>query len=265
MARPVSTLGAFSLAGKRALVTGGGGDLGYAMAAALHQAGAEIVVAGRSGSAEAARDRMAAEHAEESASPAVHSITVDLAVEDDCVRVVAETVELLGGLDIILIAHGTSAGRGPSLEVTSADWATVMDTNLSSVFLLCREAGAIMTRQGHGKIITIASMLSFFGGVRAAGYAASKGGVAQLTKSLANEWGPLGVNVNAIAPGFMKTRLTAHVWGDPDRYVQTLGRIPAGRWGEPTDLEGIAVFLASSAADYVHGAVIPVDGGYLAR
>lgn len=252
---------AFSLAGKRALVTGGAGDLGQAMAAALHEAGAHVVVAGRSVAAEEVRDRIAAG----STRPVVHALVADLAAEHGCVRVVAETVEVLGGLDVMVIAHGTSAGRGPSLEVTSTDWATVMDTNLASVFLLCREAGAIMTRQGHGKIITVASMLSFFGGVRAAGYAASKGGVAQLTKSLANEWGPLGVNVNAIAPGFMKTRLTAHVWGDPERYQQTLSRIPAGRWGEPTDLQGIAVFLASSASDYVHGAVIPVDGGYLAR
>ena len=261
----MNALDAFSLTGKRALVTGGGGDLGRAMADALNQAGAAVVIAGRSGSAEEARDQIAGGQAERSGRPAVHAVRADLAAEDGCVRVVARAVALLGGLDIILFAHGTSAGRGPSLDVTSGDWATVMDTNLASVFLLCREAGAIMTRQGHGKIITVASMLSFFGGVRAAGYAASKGGVAQLTKSLANEWGPLGVNVNAIAPGFMKTRLTAHVWGDPVRYDQTLGRIPAGRWGTPADLQGIAVFLASSASDYVHGAVIPVDGGYLAR
>jgi 2-deoxy-D-gluconate 3-dehydrogenase len=255
----------FSLAGKRALVTGGGGDLGQEMAGALHEAGAQVVVAGRSATVEAARDRIAARRAGGAARTDVHAVIADLTAEGGCVQAVGGAVQLLGGLDILLIAHGTSAGRGPSLEITSAEWATVMDSNLASVFYLCREAGAIMTRQGHGKIITVASMLSFFGGVRAAGYAASKGGVAQLTKSLANEWGPLGVNVNAIAPGFMKTRLTAHVWGDPVRYQQTLARIPAGRWGEPADLAGVAVFLASPASDYVHGAVIPVDGGYLAR
>ena len=255
----------FSLAGNRALVTGGGGDLGAAMAGALHRAGAEVVLVGRSQTVETARGLMAIGRAGEPAPPDVHASIADLTAEGGCVQAVAEAVQLMGGLDILLVAHGTSAGRGPSLETTSVDWATVMDTNLASVFYLCREAGGIMTRQGHGKIITIASMLSFFGGVRAAGYAASKGGVAQLTKSLANEWGPLGVNVNAIAPGFMKTRLTAHVWGDPVRYEQTLARIPAGRWGAPGDLAGVAVFLASGASDYVHGAIIPVDGGYLAR
>jgi 2-deoxy-D-gluconate 3-dehydrogenase len=261
----MSILDAFTLAGRRALVTGAGGDLGRAMAGALHEAGAATVLVGRSASVEDARRHISALPTGGSEAPAVHALMADLTTEDGRTRAVTRAVELLGGLEVVVIAHGTSAGRGPSLDVTAGDWATVMETNLGSVFSLCREAGAIMTRQGHGKIITVASMLSFFGGVRAAAYAASKGGVAQLTKSLANEWAPLGVNVNAIAPGFMKTKLTAHVWGDPARYEQTRARIPAGRWGAPADLRGVVVFLASPASDYVHGAVIPVDGGYLAR
>jgi 2-dehydro-3-deoxy-D-gluconate 5-dehydrogenase len=134
------------------------------------------------------------------------------------------------------------------------------------VFALCRLAGSLMVPRGSGKIVTIASMLSFQGGLRAAAYAASKGGVAQLTKALANEWAPHGVNVNAIAPGYVKTPLNRHIWrDDPGRSDAILARLPAGRWGEPSDLAGAAVFLASPASDYVHGIVLPVDGGWLAR
>jgi 2-dehydro-3-deoxy-D-gluconate 5-dehydrogenase len=247
----MSILEEFSLGGRRALVTGGSGELGGAMAGALADAGASVVVVGRT-----APDRT---------MPSMMRVTCDLSTPDGCEEAVRAGLDLLGGLDILVTAHGTSEGRGPSLEVSSADWEAVMATNLASVFTLCRLAGAVMIPQGSGKIVTVASMLSFFGGLRAAAYAASKGGVAQLTRSLANEWAPLGVNVNAIAPGFMKTRLTAHVWGDPARFEQTLGRIPAGRWGEPSDLRGVTVFLASRASDYLHGAIIPVDGGYLSR
>src|SRR4029450_2036767 len=176
-----------------------------------------------------------------------------------------EAVESLGGLDILGASHGTlpaGAARGAAAE----HWYETIEVNLTSVFELCRLAGALMVPRGSGKIVTIASMLSFQGGFRAAAYSASKGGVAQLTKALANEWAEHGVNVNAIAPGYVKTSLNSHIWrDDPQRSEAVLARLPAGRWGEPADLAGAAVFLASSASDYVHGIVLPVDGGWLGR
>ena len=141
----------------------------------------------------------------------------------------------------------------------------MLETNLTSVFGRCRLAGRRMVDAGRGKIVTVASMLSFSGGLEVAPYAASKGGVAQLTKALANEWAPHGVNVNAIAPGYFRTELTAPIWRDPGRSAEIAGRLPAGRWGEPADLAGATVFLSSAASDYVHGVVLPVDGGWLAR
>jgi 2-deoxy-D-gluconate 3-dehydrogenase len=142
----------------------------------------------------------------------------------------------------------------------------VLDTNLTAVFGLCQLAGAIFVAQGRGKIVNIASMLSFSGGLGVVSYAASKGGVAQLTKALANEWAPSGVNVNAIAPGYYKTQANVHIWrDDPERTAQITARLPAGRWGEPADLKGAVVFLSSAASDYVHGVILPVDGGWLSR
>jgi 2-dehydro-3-deoxy-D-gluconate 5-dehydrogenase len=141
----------------------------------------------------------------------------------------------------------------------------VVDLNLTVTFALCQLAGAAMAAQGSGKVITVASMLSFSGGYRASGYAASKGGVAQMTKALANEWASRGLNVNAIAPGYIQTRMNQHIWRDPERNARTLDRLPAGRWGNPEDLQGTVIFLASQASDYLHGAIIPVDGGWLSR
>ena len=142
----------------------------------------------------------------------------------------------------------------------------MLATNLTSVFELCRLAGGLMVAAGRGKIVTVASMLSFSGGFEVSPYAASKGGVAQLTRALSNEWAPRGVNVNAIAPGYFRTELTVPIWrDDSDRNAEIVGRLPAGRWGEPADLAGATVFLASAASDYVHGIVLPVDGGWLAR
>lgn len=170
----------------------------------------------------------------------------------------------LGGIDILVTCHGT-VRAGEALDFSLDDWDDTLDVNLSSVWLLCQLAGKHMVGQQRGKIINIASMLSFSGGFRAAAYAASKGGVAQLTKALANEWASQGVNVNAIAPGYIKTKLNRHIWTDQARAEQVLARLPAGRWGEPADLRGAVVFLASQASDYLHGVILPVDGGWLSR
>jgi 2-deoxy-D-gluconate 3-dehydrogenase len=245
---------AFALAGRRTLVTGGSGGLGRAMAEALAAAGANVAVLGRSERIEQA--------ARELGGPAVRA---DLSDRGDLRRGFDEAVEALGGLDVLVTSHGI--GRpAEALDHTLDDWDEVLEVNLTSVFRLCQLAGRIMVDQRRGKIVNVASMLSFSGGLRVASYAASKGGVAQLTKALANEWAPHGVNVNAIAPGYVKTQLNAHIWrDDPERAASIVARIPAGRWGEPSDLGGAAVFLASAASDYLHGVILPVDGGWLAR
>jgi 2-dehydro-3-deoxy-D-gluconate 5-dehydrogenase len=244
----------FDLTGRRALVTGGGRGLGRGMAEALAAAGATVALVGRSEQVEVA--------ARELGGVAVRADLADAGERDNAYeRAVGE----LGGLDVLVTAHGTTR-RAPALELTSAEWDDVVATNLSSVFELCRLAARRMVAQGSGKIVTVASMLSFSGGLNVSAYAASKGGVAQLTKALANEWAPHGVNVNAVAPGYFRTELTAPLWrDDPERNAEILARLPAGRWGEPADLAGAVVFLASAASDYVHGIVLPVDGGWLAR
>jgi 2-deoxy-D-gluconate 3-dehydrogenase len=248
------TTDAFELTGQRALVTGGGGGLGQGIVEALAGAGARIAVLGRSESADEAAARVDG-----------IGIRADLSDRAQLHRGFAEAVAALGGLDVLVACHG-NVHAAPALELTLEDWDDTIEVNLTSVFELCRLAGALMVPRGAGKIITIASMLSFQGGFGAAAYAASKGGVAQLTKALANEWAGSGVNVNAIAPGYVKTPLNRHIWrDDPARSDAVLARLPAGRWGEPADLAGAVVFLASRAADYVHGIVLPVDGGWLGR
>ena len=210
----------FDLSGRRALVTGGGGGLGAAMVTALSGAGASVAVVGRSQSAD------------EIASVAGGiAVRADLAISSELQRGFHEAVSRLGGLDILLAAHGTNH-VADALDYDLAAWETVVHVNLTAVFELCQLAGAIMVEQHAGKIITIASMLSFSGGYRAAGYAASKGGIAQMTKALANEWAPHGVNVNGLAPGYIRTRLNQHIWGDPERNTRIFDRLPAGRWGE---------------------------------
>jgi 2-deoxy-D-gluconate 3-dehydrogenase len=244
----------FDLTGRRALVTGGGRGLGRGMAEALVEAGATVALIGRSEQVE--------DTARELGGVAVRA---DLADRDELPVAFDRAVGRLGGLDILVTAHGTTH-RGPALDLVGAAWDDVLATNLTSVFELCRLAGRLMVDAGRGKIVTVASMLSFSGGLEVSPYAASKGGVAQLTKALANEWAPHGVNVNGIAPGYFRTELTAAIWrDDPDRNAEILGRLPAGRWGEPADLAGATVFLASPASDYVHGVVLPVDGGWLSR
>jgi 2-dehydro-3-deoxy-D-gluconate 5-dehydrogenase len=244
----------FDLTGRRALVTGGGGGLGRALAEALSEAGAAVAVLGRSERTEQAAEELGA-----------LGVRADLSDRADLQRGFEEAVGRLGGLDVLVTSHGI--GRpADALDHRLGDWDAVLEVNLTSVFELCQLAGRLMVERGSGKIVNIASMLSFSGGLKVASYAASKGGVAQLTKALANEWAPYGVNVNAIAPGYVKTQLNTHIWrDDPERTAQILTRIPAGRWGEPSDLKGAVVFLSAAASDYLHGVVLPVDGGWLAR
>jgi len=247
----------FDLTGRVALVTGANTGLGQALALALAQAGADIAVAGRS-SAEATGDAVRA------AGRRFHDVRADLGDVSVVGDVVADAETALGPVDILVNNAGTIR-RQDALEFSESDWDDVMNVNLKSLFFLTQAAGRGMVERGRGKVINIASMLSFQGGVRVASYTASKSGVAGLTKLLANEWAGRGVNVNAIAPGYFATNNTAALQADETRNREILGRIPAGRWGDPKDIGGAAVFLASAAADYVHGTILTVDGGWLAR
>jgi 2-deoxy-D-gluconate 3-dehydrogenase len=177
---------------------------------------------------------------------------------------VASIVQEFGHLDI-LVNNAGIIRRTPALDFSEADWDQVIQINLKAVFFLAQAAARVMAKQGSGKIVNIASLLSYQGGILVPSYTAAKSGVMGLTRALANEWAPLGINVNAIAPGYMATDNTAPLRADPARSQAILARIPVGHWGEPSDLKGIVVFLASPAADYMHGAIIPVDGGWLAR
>jgi 2-dehydro-3-deoxy-D-gluconate 5-dehydrogenase len=247
----------FDLSGQVALVTGGDKGLGQAMAIALAQAGADVAVASRRGQAEASLAGIAA------AGWRGLALAADLA-SDPVEPLVSETVAQLGRLDIVINNAGTIR-RSPALETAPADWQHVIDVNLHALWALSQAAARVMIQQRRGKIINIASLLSFQGGVRVPAYTAAKHAVAGLTKALANEWAAQGINVNAIAPGYMVTDNTQALRDDPERSRQILERIPAGRWGTPADLTGAALFLASSASDYVHGHVLVVDGGWLAR
>ena len=191
-------------------------------------------------------------------------MNADLGAKPDYQRIVADIVGALGGLHI-LVNNAGIIRRNNAIDFTEADWDAVLDVNLKSVFFLSQAAARHMIPAGGGKIINIASMLSFQGGIRVPSYTASKSGIAGLTKLLANEWAVSGINVNAIAPGYFATNNTAALQADVKRNAEILGRIPSGRWGEPKDLGGAAVFLASSAANYVQGVILPVDGGWLAR
>lgn len=247
----------FSLAGKVALVTGANAGLGQAMAIALAEAGADIA-----GVSRRAPDQTAA--AVKRLGRKFLAIEADLASTKPIEGIVAETVRALGRLDI-LVNNAGIIRRADAVEFSEKDWDDVMNVNIKSAFFLAQAAGRRMIAQGRGKIINIASMLSFQGGIRVSSYTASKSAIAGITKLLANEWAAKGVNVNAIAPGYMATDNTAPLRADEKRNTDILARIPAGRWGEPGDLGGAAVFLASTASDYVHGIVLPVDGGWLAR
>jgi 2-deoxy-D-gluconate 3-dehydrogenase len=188
----------------------------------------------------------------------------DLGKPETPAQLIAETVRELGRLDILVNNAGTIR-RSPALDYSEEDWTTVIEVNLSAVFRLSQLAGRQMVSQGSGKIINVASLLAFQGGITVPAYAAAKGGVAQLTKALANEWAVKGINVNSIAPGYMRTDNTKALQADETRNRQILERIPAARWGEPGDLGGAVVFLASAASDYVNGHVLVVDGGWMGR
>jgi 2-deoxy-D-gluconate 3-dehydrogenase len=249
----------FSLKGKNALVTGSRAGLGAAMAIGLAQAGANVVVNGSTSDGIDDVCRSVASYGVK-ALRAVADVSDELA----CEELVELTVVELGSIDI-LINNAGIIRRSPAVEYSAEDWAQVLEVNLNAVFRLSQLAGRRMLAQGSGKIVNIASLLSFQGGVFVPAYAASKGAVAQLTKALANEWAPKGINVNAIAPGYMDTDNTRALRADPVRSRQILERIPAGRWGTPEDLAAAAVFLASPASDYMHGHVLVVDGGWMAR
>lgn len=252
----------FDLHNRVAIVTGANTGIGQGIALALAGAGADIALVGRTAAGDTA-DRIR----ELGRRAAI--ISADLTTTDRVRTIVDETRDTLGEVDI-LVNNAGIIRRADALDFTEADWDAVIDTNLKTAFFLCQAAGRVMVerfaRDGRrGRIINIASMLSFQGGIRVASYTASKSGLAGLTRLLANEWAGRGVNVNAIAPGYIATNNTAALQADPARNRQILERIPAGRWGTPEDIGGAAVFLASSAADYVHGHVLSVDGGWLAR
>jgi 2-deoxy-D-gluconate 3-dehydrogenase len=249
----------FKLHDRVALVTGASTGLGAAIAVALAEAGAQVSCHGNTRSPESTCDRI------QSAGGVAHAITGDLVKPETARSLVEQTLERFGRIDILVNNAGTIR-RAPAVDYSDDDWATVIEVNLSSVFRLSQLVGKQMIeRQRGGKIVNIASLLSFQGGIMVPAYAASKGGVAQLTKALANEWARFGINVNAIAPGYMRTSNTAALQADETRNRQILERIPAGRWGEPEDLAGAAVFLSSSASDYVNGHVLVVDGGWMGR
>lgn len=245
----------FTLDDRVALVTGASTGLGAAIAIALSDAGASVACHGNTHSPQATCEKIK------------HSLplTGDLSQAETPQNLVQQTIDHFGRLDI-LINNAGIIRRAPAVEYPDVDWAAVLEVNLTSVFRLCQLAGKHMIDSNRGgKIVNIASLLSFQGGVTVPAYAASKGGVAQLTKALANEWAKHRINVNAIAPGYMRTANTAALQADETRNRQILERIPAGRWGEPEDVAGAAVFLSSRASDYVNGHVLVVDGGWLGR
>jgi 2-deoxy-D-gluconate 3-dehydrogenase len=249
----------FDLSGKKAIVTGGGRNLGKAIAQGLHNAGAEVVLLDIS----ADIGQIAQEMSKEGVK--IHGVQVDLMNRSDLNLAFEEAIRLLDGRIDILFNNAGIHDRRACLELPVESWDRVLEVNITAVYQLCQLAGRMMVAQGSGKIINTGSMLSFIGGFNATAYAASKGAIVQLTKSLSNEWAGSGVQINAIAPGYMDTDMNKDLKLDPVRYPQVTARIPAGRWGTPEDLHGIVVFLASRASDYITGTVIPVDGGYLAR
>jgi len=248
----------FRLDGQKALVTGASQGIGAAIALALAEAGADVACHGNSHAPAETADKVRA------LGRQALALQGDLAQRETAAALVGEAVAKFERIDILVNNAGTIR-RAPAVDFSEADWDLVLDVNLRSVFRLCQLAGRGMLERGRGKIVNIASLLSFQGGITVPAYAASKGAVGQLTKALSNEWAGKGVNVNAIAPGYIRTDNTAALQADATRNRQILERIPAGRWGEVTDLAGAAVFLASRASDYVNGHLLVVDGGWLGR
>ena len=250
----------FALEHKTAIVTGGAKGLCYSMAEALHEAGAVVVLVDVLDLVEESAARLGA------CGAPVYAVKADLSDTARLREACGESVALLGGrVDILLNGAGIQY-RCPAEDFPEDRWRRILDINLSAVFFMSQEIGKQMLKQGRGKIINVASMTSFMASVMIPAYAASKAGVAQITKALSNEWAGKGICVNAIAPGYMNTELTRDMkLVNPTQYEEISGRIPMGRWGEPEDLKGVVVFLASEASDYISGIVVPVDGGYLGK
>ena len=247
----------FSLKGKVALFTGGSRGLGKAMAIGLAKAGADVAVVGR---------KLDQGVIDEIAAQGVRGkfYEYDLANVDGIAALVGEVHQDFGHIDILVNNAGVQS-RHKAVDFPKSDWDFVLNVNMSAVFFLCQEVGRLMLAQGKGKIINIASLLSFQGGLTVPAYAASKGAVAQFSKSLSNEWAGQGINVNCITPGYMDTEMNTALLADATRSRQIMDRIPAGRWGKPEDMVGAAIYLASSASDYVNGSTIIVDGGWMGR
>ena len=249
----------FDLSGRVALVTGARRGIGRACAVGLAAAGADVVGAS---AAPTANDEVARDV--EALGRSFRAYTVDFA-DRDAVYGLVDAVRRDVGVPDILVNNAGTIARAPAVEHGDDFWDRVLEVNLSSPFVLTRELGREMVERGSGKIVFVASLLSFQGGITVPGYAAAKSGIAALTRALANEWAALGVNVNAVAPGYVRTDNTLALQNDPVRSEQILARIPAGRWAAPADVAGAVVFLSSPAADYVHGTILPVDGGWLGR
>ena len=247
----------FSLTGRTAVITGASRGIGHALAAGLIEAGANVVALQR-GPVSEELQALASTH-----GVTVEQQTVDLS-DEASIEAAVQAVTARHQVDILINNAGTQI-RHDATDFPLSDFDAVMDVNLRAVFQLCQGFGRGMVERGQGKIINLASMLSYQGGFRVPAYAASKGAVVQLTKALCNEWAPRGVNVNAVAPGYFATDMNSALLADEARNQQISDRIPAGRWGRPEDMAGAVIFLASGASDYIHGTVIPVDGGWLSR
>ena len=248
----------FDLSGRCAIVTGANTGIGRAIAVGLAEAGADIVAVGRSAMTETEAEVTAA-------GRRFAAVTADLSEPGIAARVMADALAA-GAAPDILVNNAGIIRRADPLDFSEEDWDSVLDTNLKSVFFLCQAfAKAAIAAERRAKIVNVASLLSFQGGIRVPSYTAAKSGLAGLTKLMANEWAARGINVNAIAPGYVETNNTTALRADAERSADILKRIPAGRWARPEDMAGAAVFLSSPASDYVHGAILPVDGGWLAR
>ena len=248
----------FDLSGKTALVTGASRGIGQAIALGLAGAGADIIAV-----ASSAKNAQETVSQIEALGRKAHALGCDQS-SPEAIRAAVKAAHEIGKVDILINNAGTIR-RAPATEYSDEDWDAVISTNLNGVFQFCRGVGKEMVARGEGKIVNIASLLTFQGGITVPAYAASKGGVGQLTKALANEWAAKGVQVNAIAPGYIATDNTAALRADKDRNASILARIPTGRWGRAEDIAGAAVFLSSPAADYVNGHILTVDGGWMAR
>lgn len=250
----------FNVIDKKVIVTGGSRSLGLGITKAYLSQGAEVVMIASSDKVfEVARDFKLQGFSK------IHAVKADLSIRAEVEESFEKSLDLLGGKLDVLVNNAGMIRRKSSVEHSQDDWDSVINLNLNSLFQMCQLAGKVMIPEKSGKIINIASMLSFFGGQNVPSYAASKGAVAQLTKALSNEWAIHNINVNAIAPGYMDTDLNVALVNDEIRNKEITGRIPMGRWGTPEDMGGLAIFLGSSASDYICGTVIPVDGGYLVK